>query len=86
MKRSFWPVLISCLVLLAGSGLCTPQKTYLTILHTNDTHGHLLPFSYPTNVPPGSELSGLSARRNIGGNKTGQFPVSSLKTDIRIDL
>ncbi len=44
MKRSFWPVLVSCLVLLVGSGLCTPEKTYLTILHTNDTQSTLLPY------------------------------------------
>lgn len=39
----------------------------LVILHTNDTHGHLLPFSYPTIVPAGSELAALPARRDIGG-------------------
>lgn len=51
-------------------GLPTPtpgQQVSLTILHTNDTHGHLLPFSYPNIVPSGSELSRLSARRDIGG-------------------
>ncbi len=39
----------------------------LTILHTNDTHGHLLPFDYPTIVPAGSDLEQLTERRNIGG-------------------
>jgi 5'-nucleotidase/UDP-sugar diphosphatase len=39
----------------------------LTILHTNDTHGHLLPFSYPETAPAGSEIAGLTQRRNIGG-------------------
>ena len=51
-------------------GLTSPapgQQVSLTILHTNDTHGHLLPFSYPNIVPPGSELSRLPARRDIGG-------------------
>jgi 5'-nucleotidase/UDP-sugar diphosphatase len=43
------------------------QQVSLTILHTNDTHGHLLPFSYPSMAPPGSDLAGLNYRKNIGG-------------------
>jgi 2',3'-cyclic-nucleotide 2'-phosphodiesterase (5'-nucleotidase family) len=43
------------------------QQVSLTILHTNDTHGHLRPFSYPTVVAPGSELAALEERANIGG-------------------
>ncbi len=39
----------------------------LTILHTNDTHGHLLPFSYPAIVPAGSELEPVHPRADIGG-------------------
>jgi 5'-nucleotidase / UDP-sugar diphosphatase len=39
----------------------------LTILHTNDTHGHLLPFSYPDSTARGSDLQGLAVYRNIGG-------------------
>jgi 2',3'-cyclic-nucleotide 2'-phosphodiesterase (5'-nucleotidase family) len=44
-----------------------PASARLTILHTNDTHGHLLPFSYPAIVPAGSELEQLQQRRDIGG-------------------
>ena len=44
MKRSFWRVLVFGLVVLAGSGLLAQEKTYLTILHTNDTHSTLLPY------------------------------------------
>jgi len=44
MKRSYWLVLVSCLVLLSGSGLCAAEKTYLTILHTNDTHSTMMPY------------------------------------------
>ncbi len=47
--------------------LLWPQQVSLTILHTNDTHGHLKPFSYPSVVPPGSELEDLKVRKNIGG-------------------
>src|SRR4030042_6708144 len=44
--------------------------TSLTILHTNDTHSHLLPFSYPTAIDPCSPataLPGLPGGTNIGG-------------------
>ncbi|MFN4034316.1 MAG: bifunctional metallophosphatase/5'-nucleotidase, partial [Fimbriimonadales bacterium] len=46
-----------------------PSKPWfrLTILHTNDTHGHLLPFSYPESFEPQSPLAGMSHRTNIGG-------------------
>lgn len=47
--------------------LGTAQQVSLTILHTNDTHGHLLPFSYPAIVPLGSELADLRVRKDIGG-------------------
>jgi 2',3'-cyclic-nucleotide 2'-phosphodiesterase (5'-nucleotidase family) len=60
---------IFCLLAIAFPGmvLAQPASARLTILHTNDTHGHLLPFSYPTIVPAGSDLEGLTERRNIGG-------------------
>jgi 5'-nucleotidase len=67
MKRParLFPFLVLAILFLAAS--LPAQQVSLTILHTNDTHGHLLPFSYPTNVPPGSDLAGLSSRRDIGG-------------------
>jgi 5'-nucleotidase / UDP-sugar diphosphatase len=44
-----------------------PQVAKLTILHTNDTHGHLLPFSYPQGPAAGAGLESLRERTNIGG-------------------
>jgi 5'-nucleotidase/UDP-sugar diphosphatase len=63
---------LSLLIVVAALGLLAlapvpADVVSLTILHTNDTHGHLLPFSYPTIVPQGSELEGLKQRRDIGG-------------------
>jgi 5'-nucleotidase len=43
------------------------QQVSLTILHTNDTHGHLLPFSYPDSASGTPGLQGLRGHRNIGG-------------------
>ena len=61
---------IACLArpcVLPGMALAQPASARLTILHTNDTHGHLLPFSYPSIVPAGSDLEQLKERRDIGG-------------------
>lgn len=44
-----------------------PRDVRLTFLHTNDTHGHLLPFSYPEVASPTSMVSLVKARRDIGG-------------------
>jgi 2',3'-cyclic-nucleotide 2'-phosphodiesterase (5'-nucleotidase family) len=46
--------------------LVLAQQVSLTILHTNDTHGHLLPFSYP-GVSGDPALAGLKIRKDIGG-------------------
>ena len=60
--------LLVCLILLGGfPALTAAEQVALTILHTNDTHGHLLPFSYPGLVPAGSELAALPVREDIGG-------------------
>ena len=57
-------VLCSCAhITLADS----PRSVNLTILHTNDTHGHLLPYSYPETFDPESDLARLKSRKNIGG-------------------
>jgi 5'-nucleotidase len=67
MKRSFnrFVLFLICLVLLSMPGAA--QQVSLTILHTNDVHSHLLPFSYPSEAPAGSDLAGLKSRRDIGG-------------------
>jgi 5'-nucleotidase/UDP-sugar diphosphatase len=43
------------------------QTAALTILHTNDTHSHLLPFSYPSLTEPCSPVATLPERKDIGG-------------------
>lgn len=66
IRRVFLAALLAalCIPALAAAQATTAQ---LTILHTNDTHGHLLPFSYPTLVPAGSDLEQLKIRSDIGG-------------------
>lgn len=59
-------LLLTAATQVPGGGPARPSAK-LTILHTNDTHGHLLPFSYPETYDKGSVLSRLPARRDIGG-------------------
>jgi 5'-nucleotidase / UDP-sugar diphosphatase len=54
----------------------------LTILHTNDTHGHLMPFSYPKLTSSDSDVSGMSQRTDIGGIARR----ATLAAQIRADL
>ncbi len=51
------------------SAAARPSIVALTILHTNDTHSHLLPFSYPAVGPieAGADTVALKERNNIGG-------------------
>ncbi len=63
----FLRLAIVTVVLLCISTAVRAESAALTILHTNDTHGHLLPFSYPEVVPQGSELAQLAKRSDIGG-------------------
>jgi 2',3'-cyclic-nucleotide 2'-phosphodiesterase (5'-nucleotidase family) len=61
--------IVACLLalMLPRQILAQPSGARLTILHTNDTHGHLRPFNYPSIVPAGSEIEQLQERRGIGG-------------------
>ena len=76
-------LLVSVVLALFVPALCLAQTTVsLTILHTNDTHGHLLPFSYPTVVPPGSEEAKLKEKRNIGGIARRATLVAKIRADL----
>ncbi len=66
MNRLIRSVVFLAGVLLAAT-LAAAQPVSLTILHTNDTHGHLQPFSYPDAAVEGRELQGLRTYKNIGG-------------------
>ena len=67
MRKPFPVCFFAALLLLLAGGWAAAQQAALTILHTNDAHSHLLPFSYPAVAPPGSPLEGLTVRQNIGG-------------------
>jgi 5'-nucleotidase / UDP-sugar diphosphatase len=62
--------------------LLLAQQVSLTILHTNDTHSHLLPFSYPSIAPPGSDIAALKVRANIGGIARRSTLVKRLRAEL----
>jgi 5'-nucleotidase / UDP-sugar diphosphatase len=62
--RLLTALVASCLLSVSLAGA---QGVPLTILHTNDTHGHLLPFSYPDSAASGGGLQGLRVYKDIGG-------------------
>ena len=70
-RRVFWvalfPFVFGLLPAPVGRADDRPQHLYLTILHTNDMHGHLMPFSYPDPENTSSPVADMSATRNIGG-------------------
>lgn len=50
-----------------ASGCYSADYRAITILHTNDTHGHLIPFNYTEPRTPADETAALKYRTNIGG-------------------
>jgi 2',3'-cyclic-nucleotide 2'-phosphodiesterase (5'-nucleotidase family) len=54
----------------------------LTILHTNDTHSHLLPFSYPALIDPCSASAALPRRTDIGGIARRATLVKQIKSEL----
>lgn len=83
MKRTFGPATLFLWALLLLPAIALSQEVSLSILHTNDTHGHLMPFSYPASVPPGSELSNLKTRRDIGGIARRATLVARLREELK---
>ena len=82
MPKIFRRVTASLLLILLLPLLASAQQVSLTILHTNDTHGHLMPFSYPSIVPAGSELAALKVRSDIGGIARRATLVKQLRKDL----
>ena len=71
LKRLVVRVGLAGLLLVVGLLVAAPGDTArtvaLTILYTNDTHGHIRPYSFPETYDPDSPLAQLQTRRNIGG-------------------
>jgi 2',3'-cyclic-nucleotide 2'-phosphodiesterase (5'-nucleotidase family) len=72
-RRRWWwlPVLgasLFGLTIQLGISVDSQQRwARIVILHTNDTHGHLLPFGYPEGIDPNSQEAQLPHKHDIGG-------------------
>jgi len=53
--------------LLPTASSARPEYRAVTILHTNDTHGYLFPFSYPDPQNPGLPYASMQFIKDIGG-------------------
>jgi 2',3'-cyclic-nucleotide 2'-phosphodiesterase (5'-nucleotidase family) len=75
-------VIILALLSLHPLSATVADTARLTILHTNDTHGHLLPFSYPQGSAAGAGLEGLTDRTSIGGIARRASLAQQIKKDL----
>jgi 5'-nucleotidase/UDP-sugar diphosphatase len=57
----------------------------ITVLHTNDTHGHLIPFSYPQSEELAAPFNELPALRDIGGIARRATLVNELRSELNGD-
>ncbi|MCL6519862.1 MAG: bifunctional metallophosphatase/5'-nucleotidase [Armatimonadetes bacterium] len=69
MRRATLHLLLVWLAffLLFSNAWCQPEYRLVTILHTNDIHDHLIPFSYPDALKSSAPVAEMMATKNIGG-------------------
>lgn len=60
-------ILLAVVSTLSSASWAEQRYAKLTILHTNDTHSHLLPFSYPSVVMSGGAKVDVPFHENVGG-------------------
>lgn len=67
--RLVWPILLAFILAacVPAPSWCSSEYRAVTILHTNDTHDHLLPFSYPDPINPRLGYASMPVIKNIGG-------------------
>ena len=83
MKNRVRLVLALVLFLTGGLALAGAQPVSLTILHTNDTHGHLQPFSYPDSSVGTRDLQGLRTYKDIGGIARRATLVKQIRDEVK---
>jgi 2',3'-cyclic-nucleotide 2'-phosphodiesterase (5'-nucleotidase family) len=70
MRRARYPwflLAVAALLLVPPAWADKAYSVRLTLLHTNDTHGRLRPFSYPQSADADSPIAMLRHRSEIGG-------------------
>ncbi len=66
-RRITCTLIMACLLALCLPGYSSPEYRAVSVLYTNDTHDHLIPFSYPEPENPKLGYAQMPFRKNIGG-------------------
>ena len=66
-----------------GAGGVGQETKSFTLLHTNDQHGHLLPFSYPSRVSPKDAVGKMPHTKDIGGIARRATLVKKIKAEVK---
>ncbi|MCX6375746.1 MAG: hypothetical protein NTU88_06895 [Armatimonadetes bacterium] len=68
-RKYAWALLLACALAACApaSSWSSPEYRAVTILYTNDTHDHLLPFSYPDPLNKSLPYASMPFIKNIGG-------------------
>ena len=83
MNRALLPLLLLLPLLpLSGGGGRGEEGISFTLLHTNDQHGHLLPFSYPSRVSPKDAVGKMPFTQDIGGIARRATLVKKIKAEV----
>ena len=65
------------------AGVRGQETKSFTLLHTNDQHGHLLPFSYPSRVAPKDAVGKMAVTKDIGGIARRATLVKKIKAEAK---
>lgn len=65
------------------AGVRGQETKSFTLLHSNDQHGHLLPFSYPSRISPKDAVGKMPHTQNIGGIARRATLVKKIKSEVK---
>lgn len=79
----FFSVCILAALCLSGIGICADQPAFLqlTVLHTNDIHGHLFPFDYDNGSGLKTDVGGAARRATLTRQMKAECPNPVLVMD-----
>jgi len=84
-KKYLLPLFILSILLHVPCNWCWSKPEYrgITILHTNDIHDHLIPFSYPDPESPRAPQAAMPFIKNIGGLARLATLVHRIESEVR---
>jgi 2',3'-cyclic-nucleotide 2'-phosphodiesterase (5'-nucleotidase family) len=79
-------LLLAMLPLMLAATSCLAREVSITILYTGDTHGHIIPFSYPDVKTPGQFYSDMKYITDIGGIARRATLASRIRKEVHDDM